>query len=368
MSKNFWRIKDASKQVGIFVGGCILKKVLSAFVALSIGINLTGCSWDDPKSVANDGVFRIAMVPDMGGVNDQSFNQSALEGLYELRDEKGAQISYMESKQFSDFALNLDKLSDGPSDLIIGVGNALSDAVEEVSARNLDKNFAIVDFSFGENIANNVTGIVFRAQEGAFLVGYIAGMTTKTNKVGFVGGMKNVIIDQFQYGFEAGVLHAAKEKNVSIEVLSQYAESFSDAAKGKAIGSRMYSSGCDIIFHAAGGVGYGVIESAKELNKFVIGVDRDQSYLAPDNILTSAVKNVGTAVKLVSKELMDGKTIGGKNYEFGLKEGCVGIPKNHKNIEQAIYEKAMSLSKLVENGAITVPFDRETFESYKENF
>ena len=231
-----------------------MKKFISAIAASLMIINLAGCSWSDPESTANDGVFRIAMVPDMGGVNDQSFNQSALEGLYELRDETGAQISYVESKQFSDFALNLDKLSDGPSDLIIGVGNVLSDAVEEVSARNLDKNFAIVDYSFGDDVANNVTGIVFRAQEGAFLVGYIAGMTTKTNKVGFIGGMKNVIIDQFQYGFEAGVLYAAKERNVPIEVVNQYAESFADAAKGKAIASSMYSGGCDIVFHAAGGV------------------------------------------------------------------------------------------------------------------
>ena len=273
-----------------------MKKFISAIAASLMIINLAGCSWSDPESTANDGFFRIAMVPDMGGVNDQSFNQSALEGLYELRDETGAQISYVESKQFSDFALNLDKLSDGPSDLIIGVGNVLSDAVEEVSARNLDKNFAIVDYSFGDDVANNVTGIVFRAQEGAFLVGYIAGMTTKTNKVGFIGGMKNVIIDQFQYGFEAGVLYAAKERNVPIEVVNQYAESFADAAKGKAIASSMYSGGCDIVFHAAGGVGYGVIEAAKDSNKFVIGVDRDQSYLAPDNVLTKSRLSLGISI------------------------------------------------------------------------
>ncbi len=342
-----------------------MKKFLSAMFASLMIISLAGCSWSDPESTANDGIFRIAMVPDMGGVNDQSFNQSALEGLYELRDETGAQISYVESKQFSDFALNLDKLSDGPSDLIIGVGNVLSDAVEEVSARNLDKNFAIVDYSFGADVANNVTGIVFRAQEGAFLVGYIAGMTTKTNKVGFIGGMKNVIIDQFQYGFEAGVLYASKERNVPIEVVNQYAESFADAAKGKAIASRMYSGGCDIVFHAAGGVGYGVIEAAKDSNKFMIGVDRDQSYLAPDNVLTSAVKNVGTAVKLVSRELMEGNQIGGRDYEFGLSEHCVGIPENHKNMEESVYNKAMDLSKLVECGKITVPFDEETFKIYK---
>lgn len=349
-------------------GGVYLRKFFVVLTVLLLGINLSGCSWNDPESVANDGVFRIAVAPDLGGVNDQSFNQSALEGLYELRHETGAQISYVESKQTSDFAINLEMLADGSSDLIYGIGLNMMDAITEVSARNLDKNFAIVDYAFADDIANNVTGIVFRAQEGAFLAGYVAGMTTKTNKVGFVGGMKNVIIDQFQYGFQAGVLYAAKEKNVTIDVVTQYAESFTDAAKGKAIGSKMYSSGCDIVMHAAGGVAYGIIEEARDSGNFVIGVDRDQSYLAPDNILTSAVKNVGAAVKLVSKEMMDGNEIGGKNFEFGLKEGCVGIPENHKNMEETVYQKAMELSKLIEAGEITVPFDEQTYKIYEATF
>ncbi len=342
----------------------MFKKFMCVFMASLMILGLSGCTWNDPETVANDGIFRVSMVPDTGGVNDQSFNQSALEGLYELRDETGAHISYMESKQPSDYALNLDKLSDGPSDLIIGVGSMLFDAIDEVAAQNLDKNFAIVDYSFGDDITNNLTGIVFRAQEAAFMVGYVAGMTTKTNKVGFIGGMRNDVIDQFQYGYEAGIRYAEKERHANIEVLVQYAESFSDAAKGKAIAAKMYSDNCDIVFHAAGGVGYGVIEAAKDSHKFVIGVDKDQSDLAPDNVLTSAVKSVGTAVKLVSKELMDGKVIGGKNYEFGLNEGCVGIPENHKNMDELVYKKALQLEELIKSGKITVPYNVETYKNY----
>lgn len=344
-----------------------MKKFICVFMASLIILGLSGCKWDDPESVANDGVFRVSMVPDLGGVNDQSFNQSALEGLYELRDENGAHVSYMEPKQSSDFALNLDRLSDGPSDLIIGVGFVMSDAIEEVAARNLDKNYAIVDYSYGDDVANNVTGIVFRSQEAAFMVGYIAGMTTKTNKVGFVGGMRNLVIDQFQYGYEAGVKYASKERNIPIEVSVQYAESFSDAAKGKAIASRMYSNDCDIVFHAAGGVGYGVIEAAKDSHKWVIGVDKDQSSIAPDNVLTSAVKNVGTAVKIISKKLIAGETIGGQNYEFGLTDKCVGIPENHKNMDESIYNKALELSNTITSGQIKVPFDYDTYKIYEEN-
>ena len=344
-----------------------MRKFLGTALASMFILTLAGCTWDDTQSVGSDGIFRITMVPDMGGVNDQSFNQSALEGLYEMRDNTAnVQVSYAEPKQFLDFEPILEMHADGPNDLIIAVGNVLSDVIESVASRNLDKNFVSVDASFIEKIGNNVTGIVFKAQDCAFQVGYVAGMTTKTDKVGFVGGMRNPIIDQFQYGYMAGAQYAAKERGVPVEVVVQYAESFSDGAKGKAIAARMFGSGCDIVFHAAGGVGYGVIEAAKEADKFAIGVDRDQSDLAPDNVLTSAVKNVGTAVQLVAKKLMSGGTIGGKLYEFGLKERCVGIPENHKNMSEEVYQKALALAMLIESGDITVPYDAAAFSAFEK--
>lgn len=344
-----------------------MRKFLGVALAAMLVLTLTGCTWSDPQSVENDGIFRVSMVPDMGGVNDQSFNQSALEGLYEMRDNiPNVQVSYAEPKQFLDFEPILETLADGPSDMILCVGNVLADAAETVASRNRDKNFVNVDVAFDKDAGENLTGITFRAQDAAFLVGYAAGLTTKTNKVGFVGGMVGPVIDQFLYGYLAGVDFAAKERGVTIEVFVQYAESFSDGAKGKAIASRMFSSGCDIVFHAAGGVGYGVFEAAKEYDKLAIGVDRDQSYLAPDNVLTSAVKNVGTAVQIVAKELMNGGTIGGKNYEFGLKERCVGIPENHKNMREDVYQKTLLLGELVESGEIVVPHNAVTYKAFKE--
>lgn len=170
--------------------------------------------------------------------------------------------------------------------------------------------FAIVDNAY-DDTPFNVTGVVFRAEESSFMAGYIAGMSTKTDKVGYVGGMKSAINDQFQYGYDAGVAYAAKERGVKIEVMNQLVESYTDAAKAKAIANKMFSQGADIVFHSAGGAGQGVIESAKDNGKYAIGVDRDQSYLAPDNVLTSALKNVDTAVELVCQEKMDGQDIGG---------------------------------------------------------
>ena len=129
-----------------------------------------------------------------------------------------------------------------------------------------DVNFAIVDETY-EEIPSNVTPILFRANEAAYLTGLIAGKVTKTNEVGFIGGMDNPVVNQFEYGYKAGVVDA----NNSASVKAQYAGTFADAAKGKSIANQMYANNVDIILSAAGGTGIGAIESAKEQNKYAIG-------------------------------------------------------------------------------------------------
>jgi basic membrane protein A len=307
--------------------------------------------------------FTVAMITDTGGINDQSFNQSAWEGLTELKNKTGAEVNYIESKQASDFVTNLERLGDSGANLLWGVGYACADAVLEAAGSNPDIQYAIIDNAY-ENTPSNVTGVMFRAQEPSFLVGYVAGRTTQTGKVGFVGGISSGLIDQFQYGYEAGVKYAAKELGKDIDISVQYAESFSDAAKGKAIAARMYSDGCDVIYHAAGGTGTGVIEAAKEADKWVIGVDRDQAYLAPENVLTSALKLVGKAVQEVSEEAMNGKEIGGQTLTFGLQEDCVGIPEEHGNMAEGVYEDTLKVKDKIKNGELTPPTTKEEYEAF----
>lgn len=307
--------------------------------------------------------FSIAMITDTGGINDQSFNQSAWEGLTELKNEKGVEVNYIESKQASDFVTNLERLGDSGANLLWGVGYACADAVLEAADSNPDIQYAIIDNAY-DDTPDNVTGVMFRAQEPSFMVGYVAGRMTETNKVGFVGGISSGLIDQFQYGYEAGVKYAAKELGKGIDISVQYAESFSDAAKGKAIATKMYSDGCDVIYHAAGGSGTGVIEAAKEADKWVIGVDRDQAYLAPEHVLTSALKLVGKAVKEVSIEAMDGGTIGGQTLTFGLKEECVGIPEEHGNMADGVYEDTLKVADSIRNGELVPPTTKEEYEAF----
>lgn len=340
--------------------------VVIMFLALIIWISFSGLSiktgLDDDKEK-----FSVAMVTDTGGINDRSFNTSSWEGMTAFANRTGSKARYVESVQSSDYYTNMDKIGDEKVDLIFGIGFALADTILKSSEINPELNYAIVDFSYGDRTPDNVSGLVFRSEESSFMVGYIAGMTTKTNAVGFVGGIAGQVIGQFEYGYRAGVDYAAKKRGINIDTKVQYAESFSDSAKGKAISLKMFSDGCDIVFHAAGGVGVGVIEGAKETDNFAIGVDMDQSYLAPENVLTSAIKNVGKAVDIVSTDLLNGKSIGGKTFSYGLKEGCVGIPDENPNLDKKVYEEAIKIQDDIINDKIFVPYNLETYRQYQKS-
>jgi len=345
-----------------------MKKVIALLMTTMIMGTMVGCGSGNKTNEGQKAVksFSVAMVTDTGGISDQSFNQSSWEGLQGFEKNTGAKVSYLESKQETDYATNLDKVVDADNNLIWGIGFAMADSVLNSAKANKDVKYAIVDNSYGDETPDNVTGVMFSAQEPSFIVGYIAGKTTKTNRVGFIGGINSAIIDQFQYGYEAGVLYAAKELGKTINVDVQYAESFSDASKGKAIATKMFSSNCDIIFHAAGGVGVGVIQAAKEANKFAIGVDRDQSYLAPDNVLTSALKLVNVAVEKVSTEAMNGNKIGGKTYTYGLKEDAVGIPTENKNMDPEVYKAAIEIENKIKDGTIVPPLNEKTYKEFSK--
>lgn len=304
---------------------------------------------------------KIGMVTDVGGVNDQSFNQSAWEGLQKAKKELNVKVSYQESKQDADYPANLETLYDAKNGLIWGIGFKMADAILLAAKQNPKQKYAIIDYSYGAKTPPNVIGVMFKAEEGAFLAGYIAAKMSKTNNLGFVGGMSVPIIHSFQYGFKAG----AKYANAKTNVFEQYSESFTDAAKGKAIANQMIGKGADVVFHAAGAVGDGVIEAAKEKNKFAIGVDRDQNYLAPKNVITSSMKRVDNAVFNVVKDLTQGKFAGGTTIEYGLKDGAVDIASTTgKMIPAVLLEDVNNLKKKIIAGKIKIPATESSYASF----
>ncbi len=333
-----------------------MKKFRIALSAVLTLLFITGL-----LAVGQAAKMKIAMVTDVGGVNDQSFNQSAWEGLKRSEKDFGIKVAYKESKQDADYAPNMETLTDAGYDLIWGIGFLMGDAIKETAEINPDQKYAIIDFSYGDETPSNVACAVFQEEEPSFLVGYIAGKMTESNKVGFVGGIKFPLIEKFEYGFMAGV----KLANPDAEVLRQYAESFTDAAKGKAITNNMYQQGADIVFHASGGVGDGVIEAAKEKGKWAIGVDKDQNFLAPDNVLTSAMKRVDNAIYDIGKRLIAGEFAGGETVVYNLKNDGVGIaPTSDKHVPAEILKEVDGLVAKIKAGEIVVPATKEAFDKF----
>lgn len=332
------------------------KKIATLAMATVVSASLlVGCSGNNES--ASDDKITVAMITDVAGVNDQSFNQSAWEGLQRAEKELGIEVKYLESKQDSDYATNIETLVDEDVDLILGVGMKLADAIKEGSELYPDQNFVLVD---EEIDAKNVKNILFKAEESAYLAGLIAGKTTKTNNVGFIGGMELPVIDTFKYGYMAGV----KAANPDAKVQAQYANSFTDQAKGKAIANQMYSNGADIVFTCGGDVGTGAIEAAKENNKYAIGVDRDQSDLAPQNVLTSAIKRVDAGVFETVKSYVNGTFEGGTTTTYGLEENAVGVPDTTKNlVSQDILDLVEETITKLKNKEITVPKNEEEYNA-----
>lgn len=329
-----------------------MKKIVSLITVLVMAAcSLVGCG-NKSDNAANNDALKITMVTSVGGVTDGSFNQSAWEGLKKAEKNLGANVSYIESKQEADYVTNLEQAVDGKNDLIIATGFPMQQALLDAANNYPDQKFAIVDVDYGDKTPKNVVCISFDEAQSGYVVGLVAGKMTKTNTVGFVGGMDNVVVQKFQAGYEAGV----KAANPNAKVLSQYVNSFVDQAKGKSIANQMYKNGADIIFACAGDSGVGVIECAKETGKFAIGVDRDQYEMAPDNILTSAMKKVDQGVYTVVEDLKNGEFEGGKTLVFGLQEKGIGLaPSTDKNVPQDIIDYVNDQEQKIISGEIKVP-------------
>ena len=311
-------------------------------------------------------INQIGLVTSEGGIDDESFNQSAWEGLQRTSGSYDCDVKYVESDTIADFKGNVDSILTDDMDLVWGIGYSCAQDMLDAATAHPDVYFAMVDNTF-EDLPSNMTGVIFRGQEPAFLAGFIAGSVTETDKIGFVGGEENEVIDQFRYGFQGGVAYAAARLDKEIEVYAEYAGTFSDESKGKELADKLYDEeGCDIVFQAAGATGLGVIESAKEHDLYVIGIDKDQSYLAPNNMLTSVLKYVSVAIYTVSGDYILGIDIGGKTVSLGLSDNSMGISGQHTLYSDEIYNTVMALQDDIIAGNIVPPSNGPEYGKFVE--
>lgn len=300
--------------------------------------------------------FKIGMVTDVGGVNDGSFNQSAWEGLQRAGEAFGCEVKYIESKGDADYVPNIESFLDEDYDLIVCVGYMMADAVRDAAELYPDQKFAIIDDASNADL-DNVTCMMFEQEQASYLVGLAAGYTTESNIVGFVTGAANETMNSFGYGYCAGVLDA----NPDATILQYNANNFGDASGGKTAVNTMVTKGADVVFHAAGGTGIGVIDGCKENKIWAIGVDSDQSPLAPETILTSALKRVDNACYDATKKTILGTLEGGVET-YDLAAGGVDIAQTKDNLSKDVLEKIEKAKKDIIAGDLVVPKNQEEFE------
>ncbi|ACL68828.1 BMP family lipoprotein [Halothermothrix orenii] len=299
--------------------------------------------------------FKVGMVTDVGGLGDQSFNDAAYRGLKRAEEELGIEIEVVESNAMTDYVPNLSSLAEQDYDMVWAIGFLMMDALNQVAEMYPDTTFGLVDAVVDKP---NVASVTFKEEEGSFLVGLIAGKMTETGKVGYVGGMEMPLIQKFQAGYEAGV----KAANPDAEIMIGYTGAFDDPAAGKELALTQFGQGADIIYHASGACGIGVIEAAEEKGLYAIGVDSPQAHLAPENVLTSMVKRVDVAVYNEVKSLYEGNFEPGHKI-YGLAENGVG-PSEHANemVPEDVMELVEEYKEKIINGEYTVPTKPEDVE------
>ncbi len=306
-----------------------------------------------PAPVASGGsekpALKVALVTASGGLGDRSFNDMAWAGLQQAEKSLGIQAKVVEPTSVADYATQLSAMASDGYAMVIGIGFDMKDAVTKVAPQFANVKFVTINVPVS---APNVATAQFSDHEGSFLAGVLAASMTKTKTIGFVGGVDAPNIRRFLVGYEEG----AKYANPQVKVLSSFVGSFGDPIKGKEFALQQFSQGADIVFHAAGKTGEGVIAAAKDMNKYAIGVDQDQDYIAPGRVLTSMVKRVDVAVLDLVKQLKDGTFQAGIHL-YGLQQNGVGLSEmkyTKQDIPKDVLDKVEKARQAITSGDLKV--------------
>jgi basic membrane protein A and related proteins len=274
-----------------------------------------------------------AVIFDMGGKFDKSFNEAAYRGVEQWKKDTGGKYLEFEISNETQRVQAIRRMAERGASPIISVGFAQASALNQVAKDFPKTKFVIIDEKVNQP---NVQSVLFKEQEGSFLVGALAALTSKTGKVGFVGGMDIPLIRKFECGYEQGVKAANPKAEVFKNMTGTTASAWNDPTRGGELAKAQFAKGVDVVFAAAGGTGVGVYQAAKDAGKLAIGVDSNQNHLQPGTMLSSMVKRVDVAVYNVLKEWKPGISV------LGLKEGGVEYAvdaNNAKLIAPAIKSK-----------------------------
>lgn len=339
-----------------------MSRVLAATVLLALLTLFLPSRRREPEPLGPLQGVRVGLVFDVGGRGDKSFNDAAYEGVFRARTELGVTTELLEPSGAEDREAALRLFAARGFDLVIGVGFIFSTDVNEVARDFPNTKFACIDYAppMEGEIPANVTGLVFREEEGSFLVGAAAGLITKTKHLGFVGGMDIPLIHRFEAGYRAGIKEVCPQCQLHAAYAGTTPDAFRDPAKGKAIANSQISSGADVIYHASGTTGHGVFEAARDMGIKAIGVDSDQHDEMPGTVVTSMIKRVDVAVFDTVRDVGEGRFQQGLR-SFGVKENGVGYVSEGPHaaaISEEVKRRIDTLREAVAQGEIAIPNKR----------
>ncbi len=337
-----------------------MKKIFYVLLLILIGIGFIVVSYNQNKKD-----IKVALVCDVGNIDDKSFNQNAWEGILRYaKDNNLSKKNYMfaTSPAKEDYVVNLSTFSDRKDiDLIIATGYFFEQPISIVASRYPNQNFLLIDAI--SKTDKNILSVTFNMNEGSFLVGVAAALKANSmslDKIGFLGGVDGYIVQSFEAGFLEGI----KTINPNIKVFIEYANDFANPTKGQQIASKMYDDGINIIFNVAGYTGTGLIKEAKRRAKkgedvWVIGVDKDQYeegiYAAGKSvILTSMLKKIDSIIYNSIDLVKQGEFKGGSKV-YGLKDRFIGLPQNNPNLKEEWLKIIKTYKDDIVSGKIIVP-------------
>ena len=309
----------------------------------------------EPPSETDTAPLRVTMIYPSDCVGDSAYCDSFHIGVKAAEAALGIHLTEVSATE-GDGAVSEMLLKEAAqnSDLVLTAGYQMGEPLANVAPEFPDVKFAIFDVVLD---IPNVAAINYKANEGSFLVGAIAGLKTESGKIGYIGGADVPLLHEFEAGYLAGIQAANPDAEISVEYISKDATGFGQPDKAKALALAQYDSGVDVIYAAAGGAGHGVLEAAQEQQKFIIWVDSNGNHLAPGLVLTSMLKELSTSVERIVQETVEGNFMAGVRY-FGLKDGGVSYAVDEHNqplLSEDIITTVESLKAKIIAGEIIVP-------------
>lgn len=329
--------------------------VITVIVCLSLLALPVGFAFGTNQVFVDDKPYSVGEVSILTSATDP-FNMQILSGVYQVSREKNIDVTvYMAASDDDEIEKFL--LASQRHELIVLSGGQNNEDLKQIAENNPQSQYLGVDLVIsGDELPQNIANIVFRSDEPSFVAGYVAGMMTQTGSVGILLGVEDSpILENFASAFQKGLNSAESERNLEIALVRKYVGSYNDSIMGYKLTEEMYlKENCDIAFMVAGSSGNGGILAAQDYDRYVIGVDQDQNYLAPDNVIFSVVKKIDSVLKSKIIEYSAGVTYGGTEISAGYAEDSVGVVHFLNCVPESVQQRAKDFEYDIKTGRLTV--------------